>query len=168
MRTLTIVAIIATAAVTGTVALAAPPDLAGGAGRMPPDLAGAGPMPGPPPFISRLFPPKLVMEHQHELALRPAQLDTIKQAMRDTQKQLLELQWQLDADTEALTKLLDAPHADEATVLKQFDAVIEIERQVKKANFVLLLRVKNQLDPEQQEKLRPLLPTRAFGPPAPP
>jgi hypothetical protein len=37
---------------------------------------------------------------------------------------------------------------------------------VKKANFTLLVRVKNQLDPAQQAKLRELRP--AFGRPGPP
>jgi hypothetical protein len=44
--------------------------------------------------------------------------------------------------------------------------VTAIEQQVKKTNFTLLVRVKNQLDPDQQAKLRALRPT--LGPPGPP
>src|SRR6059058_5315655 len=46
--------------------------------------------------------------------------------------------------------------------------VTSIEQQVKKVNFTLLVRIKNQLDSEQQEKLRALRPAHPFGPPGGP
>lgn len=124
-----------------------------------------GPPGGPPAFLNQVFSPKVVMEHQQEIALKPAQADAIKQAMLETQKQLLDLQWQLDSESEALSKLLAADHVDEAAVLAKLDRVTEIEKQVKKANFALLVRIKNQLDGEQQKKLRTY---RRSGPPGPP
>jgi Spy/CpxP family protein refolding chaperone len=126
-----------------------------------------GPPGGPPPVLNQVFPPKLVMEHQQDIGLRPAQLDAIKQAMLATQKELLDLQWQLDAESEALTKLLAADHVDEQAVLGKLDRVTEIEKQVKKANFALLVRIKNQLDAEQQKKLKTYRRARP-GPPGPP
>jgi Spy/CpxP family protein refolding chaperone len=127
-----------------------------------------GPPPGPPSFLSKVFPPKLVMEHQQEIGLRPAQAEAIKRAMNETQHQLLDLQWRLDAESEALGKLLDADHADEAAVLAKLEQVTAIEQQVKKTNFALLVRVKNVLDPEQQAKLRAIRPAFHGGPPGPP
>ena len=90
-------------------AWAGPPDGMGGPGMME-----SGPPPGPPAFLKQVFPPKLVMEHQQEIGLRPAQVDVIKQAMREAQQQLVDLQWRLDAESEALGKLLAADHVDEA------------------------------------------------------
>ena len=97
-----------------------------------------GPPGGPPAFLNKVFSPRLVMEHQQELGLKPAQVEAIKEAMLETQKKLLDLQWQLDAESEALGKLLDADHVDESAVLAKLDRVTEIERQVKKTNFALL------------------------------
>ena len=126
--------------------------------------------PGPPAFLGQVFPPRLVMEHQQEIALRPAQVDAIKQAMNDTQQQLVDLEWKLQAESEALAQLLTAAHVDEAAVLAKLDQVTTIEQQVKRANFALLVKIKNQLDPDQQAKLRALRrasPGPPEGPPPP-
>ena len=137
----------------------------------PPGMPGMGPPGGPPAFLSKVFPPKLVMEHQQEIGLRPAQVEAIKQAMNDTQRELLDVQWKLDADSEALGKLLEADHVDEAAVLAKLEQVTAVEQQVKKVNFALLVKIKNQLDPAQQAKLRSFRPSRPGppdGPPPPP
>lgn len=140
-----------------------PPTMAG-----PGDVLDTGPPPGPPPFLRSVFPPKLVMEHQQEIGLRAEQADAIKDAMRQTQHALVDLQWRLDAETEALGKLLEADRADEAAVLAKLDEVTSIERQVKKANFALLVKIKNQLDSDQQAKLRVLRQRSRPEPPGPP
>jgi Spy/CpxP family protein refolding chaperone len=129
-------------------------------------MSPGGPPPGPPSFLRKVFPLQLVMEHQHEIGLRPAQADAIKRAINDAQQQLVDLEWRLNGETEALGKLLDADKVDEAAVVAKLEQVTAIEQQVKKTNFTLLVRVKNQLDPDQQAKLRALRPT--FGPPGPP
>src|SRR2546427_6312195 len=36
-----------------------------------PGMMESGPPPGPPAFLKQVFPPKLVMEHQQEIGLRP-------------------------------------------------------------------------------------------------
>jgi len=87
-------------------------------------------------------------------------------------QQLVELQWKLDAESEALDRLLSADQVDEKAVLAKLDQVTTIEQQVKKANFGLLVKIKNQLTPAQQAKLRALRPARPpgapGGPPPPP
>ena len=136
-------------------------------GRADPEMMGSGPPPGPPPFMRQVFPPKLVMEHQQEIGLRPGQVEAIKHAMNEAQQQLVDLEWRLNAESEALGKLLSADHVDEAAVIAKLDQVTAIEQQVKKANFTLLVRVKNQLDPEQQAKLRAIRPGPPGRPPPP-
>ena len=140
-----------------------PPHDMGGPGVLEP-----GPPPGPPAFLMQVFPPRVVMEHQGEIGLRPAQIDAIKHAMSETQQQLVDLQWRLDAESEALGTLLEADHGDEAAVLAKLGQVTSIEQQVKKVNFTLLVRIKNQLDADQQAKLRALRPARFPGVPGPP
>jgi uncharacterized membrane protein len=139
----------------------------GGHGLRGTDVVGGGRF-RPPSFLRQLFSPRLVMEHQAEIGLRPEQIDAIKRAMSDTQQRLLELQWQLDASSEALAKLLAEDHVDEAKVLAKLDEVTAIERDVKKVNFTLLVRVKNALDPEQQAKVRTYKPFGMGEPPGPP
>lgn len=131
---------------------------------------GEGPPPRPPAFIDQLFPPKLVMEHQQELELTEAQTEAIKKAMIDAQQQLVELQWKLDAKTEALSKLLSRDKVDEAAVVEQLKELTAVEQAVKTLNFILLVRIKNQLDATQQTKLRALRRAREphRGPPPPP
>ena len=140
-----------------------PPGAGGGA-----QILGSDGHIAPPSFLNQLFPPKVVMEHQQEIGLRPAQADAIKQAMRETQTKLLDLQWHLDAESEALDKLVAGDHVDEKAVLAKLDQVTSIEQQVKRENFALLVRIKNLLDPDQQTKLRAIRPARGFGPPGPP
>jgi len=82
----------------------------------------------------------------------------VTRGLSSVQQQLVDLQWRLDAESEALGKLLAADHVDEAAVLGKLDQVTSIEQQVKKVNFTLLVRIKNRLDSEQQEKLRALRP----------
>ncbi|HXJ33584.1 MAG TPA: periplasmic heavy metal sensor [Candidatus Eisenbacteria bacterium] len=121
-----------------------------------PGLMGSGPPPGPPAFVGQMFPPAMVMQHQQEIGLRPAQIDAIKHAMAETQQRLVDLQWELESESEALGKLLAADRVDEATVLVKLAKVTSIEQQVKQVNFTLLVRIKNTLDPEQQATLRAL------------
>ena len=147
--------------------------LATGARAAGPDFMDGGPPGGPPTFLRRVFTPKLVMAHQLEIGLRPEQIDAIKQAMNETQHELVDLQWKLDGATEALDKLLEADKVDEAAVLAKLDEVTAVERQVKRVNFALLVKIKNQLDPDQQAKLRTLRPPGhgpgfPGGPPPPP
>ncbi len=156
--------------VHGVLALAMFVTLAAAARAAGPDVMDSGGPPGPPPFLRRVFTPKTVMAHQLEIGLRAAQVDAIKAAMNDTQRELVDLQWKLDAASEALDKLLEPDHVDEAAVLAKLDEVTTIEKQVKRVNFTLLARIKNQLDPEQQAKLRALRPMGhgPGGPPPPP
>jgi Spy/CpxP family protein refolding chaperone len=131
-----------------------------------PDAVAAAPP--PPPFMKEVFSPKVVMAHQQEIGLRPEQVDAIKAAMAESQRKLLDLQWRLDAETEALAKLLAADRLDEAAALAGLDRVTALERDVKRVNFALLVQIKNALDPEQQAKLRAYRPSPPPGrPPLP-
>lgn len=113
-------------------------------------------MMGPPAFLEHVFPPELVMRYQSELGLTPAQQEAMTQIMAETQAKLVELQWKSEAAMQALTKLLEKDTVDEAAALAQWDQLSEFEQQIKKTHLGLLLRIKNQLTPSQQEKLRTL------------
>jgi Spy/CpxP family protein refolding chaperone len=119
-------------------------------------------LPGRAAFLSQLFPPRQVMLHQKELDLRPAQVEAIKKAVTEAQERLVDIQWRLDGETSTLGKLVAVDHVDEAAALAKLQEVVAIEQEMKNVNFALLVRIKNELDPEQQSKLRMLAPP-AFG-----
>jgi Heavy-metal resistance len=118
-----------------------------------------------PGFLRTLFPPELIMQHQRAIGLRPEQHQAIHAAMRSTQEHILDLQWRLLAATEDLTKLLAAEQIDEAAATAKADEVIHLEQQFKRAHLVLLIRIKNLLDPQQQAQLAQLRPPIPRSPP---
>ena len=121
-------------------------------------------MMGPPTFLEHLFTPDVVMRYQGELGLTPAQQEAMTRSMAETQAKLVELQWKFAAAMQALTKLMDKDTVDETAALEQWDQLSAVEQQIKKTHLSLLIRIKNQLTPSQQEKLRALSPR----PPRPP
>ena len=117
-------------------------------------------MMGPPAFLNHVFPPELVMRHQDELGVTPAQQEAMTRIIAETQAKLVELQWKFEAASQALTKLMEKSTVDETAALAQWDQLTGIEQEIKKAHLTLLLRIKNQLTPSQQEKLQALRPMR--------
>ena len=114
------------------------------------------PKPGPDPFAAYFFPPDLIMSHQRELGLQESQRGTILNELQQAQAKFLQLQWNMSAETERLGKLLQPPAVDEAQVLEQIDRVLAGEREIKRAQVALLIRIKNVLTPQQQAQLTAL------------
>ena len=118
---------------------------------------------GPPAFLKELFLPSLVMEHQRDIGLTPEQRDAITKEMTATHQKVLQLRWGLEEKSEALQKLLAADKIDEKAALARAGEVMDIEREMKQAHLTLLIRLKNQLTPEQQQKLAALRPREGRG-----
>ena len=114
------------------------------------------PTPAPDPIGSRLFPPELIMSHQAELGLEDRQRETILKELEKAQSQFPRLQWQLQAATEQLVKLLDSPQIDEAKALAQAGEVMKLETEIKRAHLGLLIRIRNTLSDTQRSKLQAL------------
>jgi Spy/CpxP family protein refolding chaperone len=127
------------------------------------DEMGGGPPMGSPAFLRELFLPGLVMEHQRDIGLSAEQRDAITKEMTATHQKVLELRWGLEEKSEALRKLLAENKIDEKAALARAAEVMDIERQMKQAHLTLLIRLKNQLTPEQQQKLAALQPHERFG-----
>jgi Spy/CpxP family protein refolding chaperone len=103
-----------------------------------------------------LYPPELVIKFRQEIALSDDQNQALKAAIQQAQARFLDLQWSLQDDVAKLRQALRAPRIDESAALAQVDRVLSREREVKKAQLALLIRIKNQLSPEQQTKLSAL------------
>jgi Spy/CpxP family protein refolding chaperone len=109
--------------------------------------------PGRPMFLDQLFVPEQVMRYQSEISLTDEQRVEITEAMGETQKQLVDLQWQFESASKKLADVLSAPKVDEAAAAAQAEKVMGLELQMKKAHLALLVRIKNVLTPPQQAKL---------------
>jgi Spy/CpxP family protein refolding chaperone len=105
---------------------------------------------GSDPIGAAVIPPDVVMSHQQELGLTDAQRNAIELDAQNAQQRFIPLQWQLSAATEKLAGLLGQTHVDESKALAQLNAVLDIERRIKRTQITLMIEVKNELTPDQQ------------------
>jgi Spy/CpxP family protein refolding chaperone len=116
----------------------------------------APPPPADDPIAQALFPPELVMKYRQEINLDENQSRAMKDAIQRAQAKFLDLQWDMQSEQQKLVQLLKAQPVDEAAALAQVDRVLNQEREVKKAQLSLLIRIKNLLTDAQQAKLSEL------------
>jgi len=106
------------------------------------------------PIGGKLFPPDLIMGHQSELRIDDRQRDALLKELERAQGQFPRLQWQLQAATEQLSRLLDAPQVDESKALAQASEVMKLETEIKKTHLGLLIRLRNLLTEPQRAQLQ--------------
>jgi TonB-dependent SusC/RagA subfamily outer membrane receptor len=108
------------------------------------------------PFASHLFPPDLIMANQREIGLSADQRATIVNDLQRAQASFVELQWKMSTESTQLERLLEGPAVNESAVLAQLDRVLAAERDIKRAQIGLLIRIRNTLSPQQQATLTQL------------
>jgi Spy/CpxP family protein refolding chaperone len=133
------------------------------AGLLAPLAAAAQPPPQPPqpppgsdPIGRYLAPPELVMSQSEEIGLTDKQRAAIKAEIQKTQAKFLDAQWDLQEHTGKMSRLLQQTPVDEAKVLEEADRVMSLEREIKRAQLTLLIRIRNALTAEQNAKLEAL------------
>lgn len=112
--------------------------------------------PGPDPIAENLFPPDVVLSNQKAIGLDDAQRNYVRSEVLKAQTRFTELQFQLQDAMETLVGLLKQNPVDGAQVMTQLDKVLNAEREVKRTQIALMVRIKNKLTPEQQVRLRQL------------
>ena len=110
-------------------------------------------LPEQDPIGHSFFAPELVMQHQEAIGLSAEQKDYLKTEIRQAQLKFTEWQWKLQDEMEKMVALVKQPRADEQQVLAQLEKVLAAEREIKREQVTLLVRIKNKLTPEQQGKL---------------
>jgi Spy/CpxP family protein refolding chaperone len=108
------------------------------------------------PIGQSFFAPELVIQHQEAIGLSAEQKEYFKTEIRQAQLKFTELQWKLQDEMEKLVALVKQPHVDEQQVLAQLEKLLAAEREVKREQVTLLVRIKNKLTLEQQGKLAEL------------
>jgi Spy/CpxP family protein refolding chaperone len=111
-----------------------------------------------------LFSPEFVLMNQVALGLTTEQVSSIKKQVGDTQGRLLDAKVDLSRVTEQLRAALEGTKVDEAAALSLAAQAMDLEKQVKTAHLGLMIRVKNTLTEEQQDKARALRPQRRAEP----
>ena len=112
--------------------------------------------PGADPIAPHVFPPELIMRYASDIGLDERQRTAVRDAVKNAQGKFLDAQWQLQEENEKLVRLLEAKPVDEAAVLTQADRLMGLEREVKKTQLTLLVRLKNVLTEAQERKLTEL------------
>jgi len=107
-----------------------------------------------------LFPPEFVLMNQVALGLSTEQVASIKKQVGETQGRVLDAKVDLSRVTEQLRAALESTKVDEAAALSLASQAMDLEKQVKTAHLGLMIRVKNVLTEEQQDKVRALRPQR--------
>ena len=105
------------------------------------------------PLARYLVPPDLIMAHSQELNLQDKQRAAIKAEVQKAQSKFIDLQWDMKEESEKMVRLLQQTPADEARILEQADKVMSMEREIKKTQLSLLIRIRNTLTAEQMAKL---------------
>src|SRR6266571_780626 len=95
---------------------------------------------GPDPIAENLFSPEFVMRYAADVGLEEPQRTAIKDALQKAQSRFVDLQWDLQAESGRMVRLLQARPVDEAAVLARADRVMSLEREIKRAHLSLLVR----------------------------
>ena len=114
-----------------------------------------------------LFPPELIMRHQRQLKLTEEQRNYILEQIQEAQAQFTSLHWDLEREVEVLASKLKEPGADESVLLSQLDIVLDLERQVKRTQLIVGVRIRSILSQEQLNILERLKLRNVPRPPEP-
>jgi hypothetical protein len=100
-------------------------------------------------FKGKLFPPKIILQHQDALQLSKEQFTAIKAAVVEVQANVAEYEWDLrEAYVNVLAELDNEP-IDESRVMDFVDKALVAENNVKKEQVIMLIRLRNLLTDEQ-------------------
>ena len=108
------------------------------------------------PIGGNLFPPDFIMANAEAIGLTAGQQQALRAAADSKQDSFRDLQQALNQEVDALGKLLAEPAPEETAVLAQFDKVQDRERDIKRAQLVLMLGLRSKLTAEQRTKLAEL------------
>ena len=111
---------------------------------------------GQDPIGANLFPPELVMQHQQEIGLTDEQRSYITGEIQQAQKRATDLQWQLQREVETMSELVRHDTIDETRTMAQLDRVLAAEREIKRIQLTLVVRIRNRLTSDQRARLTAL------------
>jgi Spy/CpxP family protein refolding chaperone len=110
-----------------------------------------------------LYPPDLIMRNQSVLNLSEEQRQTILGEVQGATSKFTALRWDLLDGLQKLVAMVEDQQMEEDQLMAQLDKVLDLEREVKRAQLSLAVRIRKTLDSEQLEKLEELRAERGAG-----
>lgn len=107
----------------------------------------------PDPFTDVFFAPEFIMQHRRAIDLTDEQRDAITGVIQEFQGRAVSSQFELLDEVQTLVEILSDAEVDLDRAMDQVDQFLDTENNVKRAQFELLIRIKNILTPEQQRIL---------------
>ncbi len=111
------------------------------------------PKPDEDPLARYLYAPEKILGHAQELGLSEAQRQMIREEVHRAQSRFLDLQFEMQPESEKLVTLVREQPVSETKVLAQVDRILALEKEIKKTHLSLLIRLKNSLTPAQLARL---------------
>lgn len=105
-------------------------------------------------FEKAFFDPQLVLQRAKEIGVTPLQRTAILEVIKKAQIELVPLQMDMAEPALELVEMIEAVKVDEAGALAKADKMLKIENEVKKIQMSLMIRIKNLLTKDQQDRLR--------------
>jgi Spy/CpxP family protein refolding chaperone len=124
--------------------------------QSPPQGPGGPGSPGFDVIGTNLFNPDLIMNHQTELGLSESQKESLIKEMQTGQGGMIGPSFKVKSAMEELNSVLSKPRVDESKAIAALQNLTKHEDEVKVHMVRMLVRMKNILTPQQQEKLRGL------------
>lgn len=115
----------------------------------------------PQEILDNLYTPELLRQTHEIIGLTEEQKAALLAEHQKTQEEVEKLQEKLRAETAALAELTKQEKIDEAAALAQGQKLADLDTQIKKTQFLLLIHIKNTLTPQQQAKLKEIRPKLA-------
>jgi Spy/CpxP family protein refolding chaperone len=101
-----------------------------------------------------LFSPQLLRRHQHELKLTQEQREYIVREINAAQSEFTAMQWNLESEIRGLTRLVENRESEESAILEQLNSVLDLEKEIKRKQLLMAVRIRNKLSDEQLRILR--------------
>jgi len=101
-----------------------------------------------------LFAPAMVMRYERQLGLTDEQRATVNQKARELQSTVLDMQFELEFETQGLVDVVSAAVVDTGAALRQVDKVLELETNIKRNHIRVLIEIRNALSAEQQATMK--------------
>lgn len=100
-----------------------------------------------------LFPPDLIMRNQKALNITEEQRQYILEQTQEVTAEFTSLRWDLQDGLQELREMVKR-NEKEQVLLEQLDRVLDLERQVKRAQLLLAVRIRSTLNEEQVRMLQ--------------
>ncbi|MEM7186960.1 MAG: hypothetical protein AAF466_09900 [Bacteroidota bacterium] len=108
-------------------------------------------------FTKDLFSADNIMKYQSEIDLTKAQKKKIKELYNEGNAAFTSAKWDLSEEKEKLDKMLEASQVDLNATLAQMREVTQLEQELKISRLGTLIKIKNELTPDQQTELKSLV-----------